>query len=140
MIAIKRVYEKAEKGDGFRVLVDRLWPRGLRKEDARIDLWLKEVAPSDALRKWYAHDPEKWPEFRKRYFAELEGKRDAAAQLREGAERGAMTLLYASKEERLNNAAALREFLIRLPPSVPREGPRPASARARAQTFATVKP
>lgn len=113
MIAIKRVYAKAEKGDGFRVLVDRLWPRGVRKEDARIDLWLKEIAPSDALRKWYGHDPERWPEFRKRYLAELAGKRDAVAQLRERAKRGDMTLLYGAKEERFNNAAALRELLAR---------------------------
>lgn len=111
MIRIKRVYEKAEKGDGFRVLIDRLWPRGLRKDEAKIDLWAKEIAPSDALRKWFAHDPGKWAAFRKRYARELGGKPEQLAVLRARAKGGDVTLLYGAKEERFNNAVALREYL-----------------------------
>jgi uncharacterized protein YeaO (DUF488 family) len=110
-LRLKRVYEPATKNDGKRILVDRLWPRGLSKAKARIDFWAKAIAPSNKLRLWYQHDTEKWPEFRRRYFAEL--KRNTAdmqvlvAQLGEGK----ATLLFGSKETRHNNAAALKAYL-----------------------------
>jgi uncharacterized protein YeaO (DUF488 family) len=114
MIRTKRAYEPADRKDGFRVLADRLWPRGLAKADARIDLWAKALAPSDALRRWYGHEPERWPEFRRRYFAELEANAEVAevveALLAE-AHRGTLTLVFSSKEPRLNNASALKEWL-----------------------------
>jgi uncharacterized protein YeaO (DUF488 family) len=111
MIKVKRIYGKLDKGDGFRILVDRLWPRGLSKEKARVDLWLKEIAPSDKLRKWYAHDPEKWLEFRKRYFKELGPHEELINLIIKKAEEGDVSLLYSSKEERLNNAVALKEYI-----------------------------
>ncbi|HOG18107.1 MAG: hypothetical protein A4E73_03738 [Syntrophaceae bacterium PtaU1.Bin231] len=110
-IRIKRVYEKPEKGDGRRILVDRLWPRGLRREDAKIDRWAKEISPSHELRKWYGHDPAKWDEFRRRYFTELAAEEEAVAQLRKEASAGTVTLLYSSKEGEINNAAALKRYL-----------------------------
>lgn len=111
MIKTKRVYDRPSRQDGLRVLVDRLWPRGMKKEDAKVDLWLKEVAPSDGLRKWYGHDPEKWPEFRRRYFRELDRKEEEVSRLREGRHGRNVTLLYSAREERYNNAAALKEYL-----------------------------
>ncbi len=110
--SVKRVYESPSAGDGVRVLVDRLWPRGLSKGKAAIDLWLREAAPSDALRKWYKHDPEKWPEFRRRYFAELDAKPEELAPLAKLGRRR-VTLVFGSREERLNNAVALKEYLER---------------------------
>jgi uncharacterized protein YeaO (DUF488 family) len=110
-LRIKRVYEKAAKADGFRVLVDRLWPRGLSKEDAALDEWLKDVAPSSKLRKWFGHDPSKWEEFRKRYFSELEAQRERLASLKDQARKRRVTLLFGAKDERFNNAMALKEFL-----------------------------
>ncbi len=110
-IKIKRIYEPAQKDDGFRVLVDRLWPRGVSKKAAEIDLWLKEVAPSNDLRKLFCHDPEKWQEFKKRYFQELETKSDLLKILEKKAESGTITLLYSAKENLFNNAAALKEYL-----------------------------
>jgi uncharacterized protein YeaO (DUF488 family) len=107
----KRVHEKPERSDGRRVLIDRLWPRGVSKEAARIDFWAKAVAPSKELRQWYRHDPPKWPEFRKRYFAELDANAEAVAELRAQLGSGAATLVFGSREERLNNAAVLREYL-----------------------------
>lgn len=112
MLKIKRVYERPSAGDGMRVLVDRLWPRGVAKAAARVDLWLKDVAPSDALRKWYGHEPEKWPAFRKKYVGELRGNA-AVAGLRALVRKGAVTLLYAAKDEERNNAAVLAAFLRR---------------------------
>lgn len=97
--------------DGRRILVDRLWPRGLSKAAARIDHWAKAVAPSTALRRWYGHDPAKWKEFRRRYFAELDANPAGLAELRRHLGKGRVTLLFSSKEERLNNATALREYL-----------------------------
>ena len=111
MIHIKRVYEPPEKGDGMRILVDRLWPRGLSKERAKADLWLKDVAPSDALRKWFGHDPAKWAEFRRRYYRELDGKEALVEQIADIARRGTATLVYGAKDEEHNNAAALIEYL-----------------------------
>jgi uncharacterized protein YeaO (DUF488 family) len=111
MIALKRVYDSPSRGDGFRVLVDRLWPRGVKKEDAGLDLWLKEVAPSAELRKWYGHDAAKWDEFRKRYFEELKSHDKDIRGLLAEAEGGKLTLLYAAKDEERNNAVALKEYL-----------------------------
>lgn len=111
MIRIKRVYEPASPDDGVRVLVDRLWPRGLSRERARVDEWLEDVAPSDELRKWYRHDPDKWPDFKKRYFAELDAQPQAVRRLKALARDADLSLLFGSKEERFNNARALLEYL-----------------------------
>jgi len=110
-VEIKRAYEESAKSDGRRILVDRLWPRGLTKAAAKVDFWAKEVAPSNALRRWYAHDPERWTEFQRRYFAELDANADAVAELRQQIGRGPVTFVFSSKEERLNNAAALMAYL-----------------------------
>lgn len=110
-IRTKRIYEPPSRGDGRRILVDRLWPRGLSKTAARIDYWAKAIAPSTRLRRWYGHDPAKWKEFRRRYFAELDANPQGLAELRRHLGRGTVTLLFSSREERLNNAMALREYL-----------------------------
>jgi uncharacterized protein YeaO (DUF488 family) len=110
-IRLKRVYEPASKGDGCRVLVDRVWPRGVRKEEAQIDVWLKEVAPSTALRKWFGHEPARWEEFEKRYFAELNAHPEVVEELVRLAKRGLVTLVYGAKDETHNNAVALKEYL-----------------------------
>ena len=110
-IHIKRVYEAPDAGDGQRILIDRLWPRGLAKAKAGIDLWLKEIAPSTELRRWYNHDPERWSEFKRRYYSELDAHPDAVAELLERAAAGKVTLLFSSREERRNNAHALKEYL-----------------------------
>ncbi len=110
-IRVKRVYEPPSNADGHRVLVDRLWPRGLSREAAKLDEWLKEVAPSDGLRKWYGHDPERWPEFVRRYHQELEAHRPLIDKL--SGSHGVLTLLYAAKDTEHNNAVALHEFLNR---------------------------
>lgn len=110
-IGLKRVYEPPAAADGMRVLVDRLWPRGLRKEAASIDLWLKEVAPSAELRKWYGHEPERWPEFRKRYEAELDERQAEVDALLRLAREGPLTLLYAARDGERSNAEVLRERL-----------------------------
>ncbi len=110
-IAVKRVYEPAAAGDGQRVLVDRLWPRGVKKEDAHLDLWLKDVAPSDELRKWFGHDPDRWAEFRKRYREELKAKAEAIEELRALLAKGKVTLLFGAHDERHNNAVVLAEYL-----------------------------
>jgi uncharacterized protein YeaO (DUF488 family) len=112
-IRTKRVYDPPEKSDGYRVLVDRLWPRGISREKARVDEWLKEIAPSSELRNWYGHDPEKWKEFKSRYFRELGRNRPAVGALRKQVKKGKTTLLYASREREINNAAALKEYLAR---------------------------
>jgi uncharacterized protein YeaO (DUF488 family) len=114
MIKIKRVYDEPSKEDGYRILIDRLWARGLKKEKAKIDLWLKEIAPSNELRKWYSHDPTKWTAFKERYNAELKGKEELLNQiikLEKG--KGTITFLYSSKEAKLNNAVALAEIINR---------------------------
>jgi uncharacterized protein YeaO (DUF488 family) len=110
-VAVKRVYEAAEQADGRRVLVDRLWPRGVSKDEARLDLWLKDIAPSDDLRKWFGHDPDRWEEFRKRYRAELEDKGDAVGELKGLLAKGMVTLLYGAHDETHNNAVALAAWL-----------------------------
>jgi uncharacterized protein YeaO (DUF488 family) len=111
VIKIKRVYEGPEPSDGFRVLVDRLWPRGISKEKASIDLWLKEIAPSNELRKWYSHDPTKWDEFRERYFRELDNNPLAIEQIRKYVSLGTVTFVYSTREQQLNNAVALQEYV-----------------------------
>lgn len=111
MIKVKRVLEPPAPEDGKRFLVDRLWPRGLKKEAVVRDGWLKEVAPSSALRKWFRHDLSKWEEFRRRYFEELKKKPESWQPLLEAARRGEVTLLFAAKDEHHNNAVALKEFL-----------------------------
>ncbi len=113
MLKVKRVYEEPEPGDGFRVLVDRLWPRGMTKERAKVDLWAKDISPSTPLRLWYGHEPAKWPEFKRRYFKEIKGRKEIA-DLVEKSAHGTVTLLFGSKELRYNNAAALKEHLERL--------------------------
>ena len=111
MIKLKRVYQPAAKTDGCRVLVERLWPRALSKERAALNLWLKDVAPSTELRKWFAHDPAKWPEFQKRYRAELKDKADSLGTLRQKCKKGTVTLVYAARDEEHNDAVALKRFL-----------------------------
>lgn len=108
---IKRVYEAPEKADGVRILVDRLWPRGLSRDQAAVDIWLKDIAPSTELRCWYAHQPERWAEFRRRYFAELDRQPEVAAELRAVLGKGDATLVYAAKDTRHSNAQALLEYL-----------------------------
>ncbi|HSV11000.1 MAG TPA: DUF488 domain-containing protein [Hanamia sp.] len=108
---IKRVYEKPDPKDGFRILVDRLWPRGLTKEKAAADLWLKDIAPSTELRKWFNHDPDKWKEFQKKYHQELKENKEAIAVLKEHLKQGPVTLLYGAKDEVHNEALVLKEFI-----------------------------
>ena len=110
-IKLKRVYEEPTRTDGTRILVDRLWPRGLTKEKAQIDLWLKEVAPSTELRKWFAHDPAKWPEFKTRYRAELKHNTEQIELLKQAAAKGPATLLYGAKDEAHNEAVVLQKLL-----------------------------
>lgn len=110
-IRLKRIYAEPARSDGYRVLVDRIWPRGVSKDDAEVDLWLKEIAPSNELRNWFAHDPEKWDEFKRRYFRELDAHPEECEQLTHKANEGTVTLLFAAKDEQFNNAAALKEYL-----------------------------
>lgn len=114
-IRIKRIYEPAEQEDGFRVLVDRLWPRGVSKDKARIDLWLRDVAPSTVLRTWFGHDPDRWTKFRSRYHAELRKNSKALAPLVGRAKRGTLSLLYSARDERFNQAVALKAYLDKRP-------------------------
>jgi len=111
MIKLKRAYRQPEGDDGFRVLVERLWPRGLSKAEVAIDLWLKEVAPSPELRKWFGHDPDKWEKFCQRYWAELADKAEETRLLQEKARNGNLTLVYGSRDETHNAAAALKLYL-----------------------------
>ena len=113
-IKIKRVYKPPSKDDGTRILVDRLWPRGVSKEKAKIDLWLKEIAPTTELRKWFDHDPDKWQRFRGRYKTELRHNGEAVKTLKAMARQGPITLVYAARDERHNEAVVLRQFLTAL--------------------------
>ncbi len=113
MINIKRVYDKAEKVDGTRLLIERLWPRGVRKDSLAIADWLKDAGPSTELRKWFSHDPAKWDEVRRKYFAELENNPTAWQPIVEAARHGSVTLIYSSHDTEHNNAVALQEFLKR---------------------------
>ncbi len=113
MYKTKRAYEQPEPADGYRVLVERLWPRGVSKDRAALDEWLKEVAPSPGLRRWFGHDPDKWTEFRRRYAYELKHHSEAVRQLEERAARGPVTLVYGSRDREHNAAVALKEVLER---------------------------
>jgi uncharacterized protein YeaO (DUF488 family) len=110
-LKVKRAYDAPENADGFRVLVDRIWPRGLTKTSARIDLWLKDIAPSAALRKWFGHDPTKWPEFRKRYFRELDEKPEAIAELENLLSKRRVTFVFSARDNEHNNAIALKDYV-----------------------------
>lgn len=112
-LQLKRAYEPPAPDDGVRVLIDRLWPRGLAKSDAKIDRWLKEVAPSAELRRWFGHDPERWPEFRRRYKGELKAVEESLESLRSLARRQPVTLVYGARDEEHNDAVVLREVLMR---------------------------
>jgi len=112
-ISLKRAYETPSRADGCRILVERLWPRGLSKEDAKIDLWAKEAAPSTQLRKWFKHEHAKWPEFKRRYFKELKAQEEALEPILERARAGRVTFVFASRESEFNNAVALKEYLER---------------------------
>jgi uncharacterized protein YeaO (DUF488 family) len=110
-VRLKRVYDPPDADDGIRILVDRLWPRGLSKEKARIDHWARELAPSDDLRRWYNHEPARWPEFQSRYAAELRAQPEAVAELRRRTLHGTVTFLFSSRETQKNNAAALKRLI-----------------------------
>jgi len=111
-IRLKRAYQPAAADDGARILVDRLWPRGLKKSDAAIERWLKDIAPSTALRQWFAHDPARWPEFRRRYAAEIRRHPDQLAELRAIARKGPVTLIFSARDELRNDAVVLRNVLL----------------------------
>jgi len=111
MVKVKRVYETSGSGDGTRFLVDRFWPRGMKKESLLMEAWLKDAAPSGSLCRWFGHDPAKWNEFQGRYFAELDGKPDAIKPIVEAARRGDVSLLYSAHDTEHNNAVALKEYL-----------------------------
>ena len=111
MIQVKRVYDPPQMDDGARFLVDRLWPRGVKREALQLDGWLKDVAPSDSLRCWFNHDVVRWSEFQRRYFAELDGKPEAWWPLLEAAREGNVTLLYSARDQEHNNAVALKAYL-----------------------------
>ena len=110
-ILLKRVYEPPSQSDGYRILVERLWPRGVSKQDAKIDLWAKETAPSTELRRWFDHDPAKWAEFKRRYFTELRAELESLEPLLERVRAGQVTFVFASRELRFNNAVALKEYV-----------------------------
>ena len=111
-VFVKRIYEPVAKSDGFRVLVDRLWPRGLSKSEVKLDLWLPDIGPSTALRRWFNHDPARWKEFNRRYFAELKDKTAFLTAITEQAKTRSVTLLYSAKDEEHNQAVALRSYLL----------------------------
>lgn len=114
MFRIKRAYEAVAGDDGYRVLIDRLWPRGLRKEELRLDAWHKELAPSDALRKWFGHEPSRWEEFARRYRAELDAASERLHELAERGRHGTVTLVYGARDVEHNNAVVMRELLASL--------------------------
>jgi uncharacterized protein YeaO (DUF488 family) len=114
MIVLKRVYEEPDKKDGYRILVDRLWPRGLTKERVAADEWLKDLGPSTELRKWFGHDPKKWDEFKKRYQMELHEKHDILHEIKKKAQKHTVTLLYGARDEVHNEAVVLKEVLARM--------------------------
>lgn len=116
MIQVKRAYDKPSRGDGARILIERLWPRGVTKAKAALDLWLKDVAPSTELRTWFGHDPARWKQFEQRYRKELGAKSEAVDLLRQRAERGTLTLIYAAHDEEHNGALVLKNYLERRAP------------------------
>lgn len=111
-VRLKRAYEKPARGDGTRILIDRLWPRGVRKADAALDQWAKDIAPSTPLRKWFGHDPARWAEFRRRYAEEIRQRAEELGQLRSLARKGRVTLVYSAHDELHNDAVVLREVLL----------------------------
>lgn len=111
MIKLKRAYDPPDKEDGFRVLVDRIWPRGVKKEDLALDLWLKEIAPSSSLRKWFGHDPQRWPEFCQSYEVELKEQGDLIDFLKEISDHGVLILVFSARDAEHNNAVALKKYL-----------------------------
>lgn len=111
-ITVKRIYDPVAEGDGYRILVDRLWPRGVSKAESHIDLWMRDIAPSTELRRWFNHDPARWEEFRLRYQTELKTKTDLVAKLMGQAKKGKVTLLYSAKDGEHNQAVALQRFLL----------------------------
>jgi uncharacterized protein YeaO (DUF488 family) len=111
-VRLRRAYERPSAEDGTRILVDRLWPRGVSRSAAAIDRWMKDIAPSTALRKWFGHDPERWGEFRRRYAAEIRDHADQLAALRTAARAGPITLVFAARDERHNDAVVLRDVLL----------------------------
>ena len=113
MVKTKRIYDEASRQDGLRILVERLWPRGVKKDEAQWDLWLKDLAPSTELRKWFGHDREKWGEFRRRYFAQLDTERDLVTLLKRRCQEKNVTLVYSASDEECNSAVALKEYLER---------------------------
>ena len=119
-ITIKRVYDPIDSGDGVRVLVDRLWPRGVSKQALKADHWLREVAPSDQLRQWFGHDPNRWEEFKLRYFAELQTKPETIELLLELAQEKGLVILYAARDVHHNQAIALQQYLLSLSPTTKR--------------------
>jgi len=120
-LLVKRVYEPPAETDGFRVLVDRLWPRGVSKSKAKLDLWLPDIGPSTALRQWFNHDPARWTPFRRRYLTELKKKTALLATIKKQAKTGPVTLLYSAKDERHNQAVVLRSFLLKQSVLLPRK-------------------
>jgi uncharacterized protein YeaO (DUF488 family) len=123
-IRIKRAYDPSASADGTRILVDRLWPRGVSKETLAIERWMKEIGPSGELRRWFGHDPERWDEFRRRYTAELANQSELLAELRDTARQGPLTLVYAARDDAHNNAVALRDVLTRAKPGARRTSKR----------------
>ena len=111
MLKIRRVYDPPSKADGRRVLVDRLWPRGMKKEAARVDEWMRDISPSDGLRKWFSHDPSKWKDFRIKFRKELKSKHDLVEKLRNYSRQGTVTLLFSAKDEEHNNAVVIKEVV-----------------------------
>ena len=138
MLALKRVYEAAARSDGHRILVDRLWPRGVRKEDAAIDEWMKEIAPSTELRQWFRHDPKKWPESQRRYREELRARDDRVRAIARRASRGTVTLVYGARDEAHNHAVVLaalvRSRLARARSAAPSSSRRTTRGRAAADS------
>jgi uncharacterized protein YeaO (DUF488 family) len=111
MIKLKRAYDPASRDDGVRYLVERLWPRGIKKAELQLDGWLKDAAPSPELRKWFGHDPEKWPRFRQRYFSELKARQQSLEPLLRASHRGPVTLIFSSQDTEHNSAVSLRDYL-----------------------------
>jgi uncharacterized protein YeaO (DUF488 family) len=128
MIRTKRAYQKPSRADGKRILVERLWPRGLTKERAAVDLWLKDIAPSPTLRTWFSHDPAKWAQFQRRYWKELREHPEAVSLLRRQVRRGPVTFVYAAHDQEHNGAVALKAFLAR-----GKGGPRTPASRTRSR-------
>ncbi|MGE3148251.1 MAG: DUF488 domain-containing protein [Pseudorhodoplanes sp.] len=130
-IQTKRVYEPPSRSDGTRILVDRIWPRGISKAEAALDGWIKDVAPSAALRKWFGHEPERWTAFKRRYTHELDGNPQAVAELAAHLKDGTVTLVYAARDPEQNNAAVLRQYLLARKPRKTRPSTRAKKAASR---------